>query len=298
MTIVTSRPDYAQTHVHVAHLGFGKFNVIRGEVINTEPLTREQAMELKNQAPAIDQLRAEIASVDDKLRKLDEQERDGEQNVTAIALAAHRGDDASEKKLRAWAQEKNDIGVRRHSLQSAKRAIEAEIVEEQRKIAKAQERACAEQAKAIVEKFRARGEAMDTALRAFADHAGALLVEAKELSRLTPAEISRDVVRVNVTLALNTVLSTISYLDTERVPPLSRRTFKQLLDGWALSPEAWCDHVLLGVPLPKAPPKPAPRSAMPEVKALEPTAATMPTRKPKSIHDASDAPLKVHNVAG
>ncbi len=47
--------------------------------------------------------------------------------------------------------------------------------------------------------------------------------------------------RVNITRALNTMLSTIDYLDVERVPPLSRRSFKQLLDGWALSPEAWCD---------------------------------------------------------
>jgi hypothetical protein len=297
--IVVSRPDY--TLLHVASLGFGRYNVIKGHQLNTRPLSKKEALKMQNAVTPVDALQSEIAAVDNELAELDLKERAGEQDMADLALKSHRGDDESGKQLREFLASKEKLHVRRYQLQSARQGIEKELIAARQVAERAREHARAEEAKTICERLRKRGEVIDVTLRTLVDDLRAVETDLQELAKLTPARTGRDVIRVNVDRGLRSVLADLEFLQLQRVAVGDRRTFAELAAGWADAPENWADNILLGKP-DGSPPSTPSRSTpprRPNVKALEPSAATMPTRRAASIHDASrGAPLKERNLTG
>jgi hypothetical protein len=266
-------------------------SIIRGSEMLDISGVQQRKVNERNPMTKIETLQAEIAAMDTQLHEIDAQERNGDQGVSDVALRAHRGDSDSEKQIRTWSQHKHDLGVRRFSLESAKRAVEAELVEARQALAQAQEQARAEEAQAIIKTFRTRGKTIDAALKTLVANLGAVERELQQLAKLTPSRVDRELVRVSVDLALRTILANIPFLDIQRVPPGQRHSFDEIIHRWADHREAWVSEVL-NTPFSPRTPRPPPRP-----KPFEPTPATMPTRRAASIHDGP-APLKERNIAG
>ena len=192
---------------------------------------------------SIEQLRDELRQIDDDLARLNEQERDAERGIDALALQARRGDGEAERQLSDYEKSRAAASNSRRRLQAARASIEAEV-----QVAQAtaetearKERAC--EAKKIVAIFRKRGSEIDTGLRKLLEDYTAIQTDVSALSGLGATQINPRAVKVNCERALRAALMRTG-LELPPVPPLERRTFTELVGSWSIGAERWIEAVL------------------------------------------------------
>lgn len=152
--------------------------------------------------------------------------------IASVSLPAQTGDASARKRLDKLVAETPAIEVERRSLEYAVRAAKERITSIAAASADAVERDKAEKALALIETFRKRGAALDSAFDAAIAEIGALERDFRALDLLGYAPSTWALVKINLQLAASTKLQLVG-LQQNFLAPRERRNFLSAISGWS-----------------------------------------------------------------
>jgi hypothetical protein len=186
----------------------------------------------------IDGFREEIAQIESRLAESKALDEKAQGVIDDLALSVYRGDPQAKKKLDGITSARASESEKRRMLEAALESSKAELLQAQAEANREVARKRMKEAREIVASFRGIGAEIDDNMRKVLAGYQKIQTVMAQLTNLGVVRFSGEVVRANVRRAMRSSLLPIHRdLEMSLVPPLERRTFRQIVSAWVANIE-------------------------------------------------------------